>query len=88
MTKAYVQMVGRIAYLWGWPLVHSINRSIAFSKAPEPGLLGGVVPVAFNRNAMLTSYVKPAQHFVTVRIRMSCTVRATWRATKSPSFSR
>ena len=25
MTKAYVQMVGRMAYFWGWPLV------------PEPG---------------------------------------------------
>jgi len=54
-----------MAYLWGWPLVNSVNRSIAFSKAPEPGLLGGVVPVAFNRNAMLTSYISPDEHFVT-----------------------
>src|ERR1700675_4321875 len=45
MTTAYVQSVGRMAYLWGWPLVNMANRSIAFSKAPEPGLLGGVVPV-------------------------------------------
>jgi hypothetical protein len=22
MTKAYVQMVGRMAYFWGWPLVY------------------------------------------------------------------
>jgi len=65
MTTAYVQTVGRLAYLWGWPLVNSVNRSIAFSKAPEPGLLGGVVPVAFNRNAMLTSYISPDEHFVT-----------------------
>jgi len=65
MTKAYVQTVGRMAYLWGWPLVNSVNRSKAFAEAPEPGLLGGVVPVAFNRNAMLTSYVSPDQHFVT-----------------------
>jgi hypothetical protein len=28
----------------------------AFSKAPEPGLLGGVVPVTFRRNSMLTNY--------------------------------
>jgi hypothetical protein len=54
-----------MAYLWGWPLVNSVNRSRAFAEAPEPGLLGGVVPVAFNRNAMLTSYVSPDQHFVT-----------------------
>jgi hypothetical protein len=65
MTTAYVQSVGRVAYLWGWPLVNFINRSIAFSKAPEPGLLGGVLPIAFNRNAMLTNYVSPDQTFVT-----------------------
>src|SRR4029077_984337 len=65
MTTAYVQSVGRMAYLWGWPLVNVANRSDAFSKAPEPGLLGGVVPAAFNRNAMLTGYVSPDEHFVT-----------------------
>src|SRR6476619_692939 len=65
MTKEYVQMVGRMAYLWGWPLVNMANRAKAFSSAPEPGLLGGVLPVAFNRNAMLTNYIKPDQHFVT-----------------------
>jgi len=65
MTKAYVQMVGRIAYLWGWPLVNVANRANAFSKAPEPGLLGGVVPIAYGRNAMLTGYILPDQTFVT-----------------------
>jgi hypothetical protein len=65
MTKEYVQVVGRMGYLWGWPLVNMANRAAAFSKAPEPGLLGGVVPVAFNRNAMLTDYVSPDEHFVT-----------------------
>ena len=64
MTKEYVQTVGRIAYLWGWPLVNVANRADAFSKAPEPGLLGGVVPVAFNRNAMLTGYISPDEHFI------------------------
>jgi hypothetical protein len=64
MTKEYVQSVGRMAYLWGWPLVNVANRSVAFSKAPEPGLLGGLVPVAFNRIAMLTGYVSPEQHFI------------------------
>ena len=65
MTKAYVQAVGRMAYLWGWPLVNMANRAAAFSKAPEPGLLGGIVPVAFGRNAMLTGYVSPEETFVT-----------------------
>ena len=54
-----------IAYLWGWPLVNSANRAKAFAEAPEPGLLGGVVPVAFSRNAMLTNYISPDQTFVT-----------------------
>ena len=65
MTKDYVQIVGRMAYFWGWPLVNVANRAVAFSKAPEPGLLGGVVPVAFNRNAMLTGYISPEERFIT-----------------------
>jgi hypothetical protein len=54
-----------MAYLWGWPLVNSVNRSKAFAEAPEPGLLGGIVPVAYGRNAMLTGYIDPGQTFVT-----------------------
>lgn len=65
MTKAYVQSVGRMAYLWGWALVNNANRHAAFSKAPEPGLLGGVLPIAHNSLAMLTNYVSPEQRFVT-----------------------
>jgi hypothetical protein len=53
-----------MAYVWGWPLVNMANRAASFSKAPEPGLLGGVVPVAFGRNAMLTGYVSPEQTFI------------------------
>jgi hypothetical protein len=64
MTKAYVQTVGRMAYLWGWPLVNVANRSVAFSKAPEPGLLGGVVPIAFNSLALLTGYISPEEQFI------------------------
>jgi len=64
MTKEYVQMVGRMAYLWGWPLANAANRATAFSKALEPGLLGGVVPVAYNRLAMLTGYIAADQHFI------------------------
>jgi hypothetical protein len=64
MTTPYVQSVGRTAYMWGWPLVNMANRGIAFSKVPEPGLLGGVVPVAFNRIAMLLGYISPDQTFI------------------------
>src|SRR5262244_1062859 len=65
MTKPYVQAVARSAYVWGWPLVNAANRAVAFSKAPEPGLMGGVIPVAYNRLAMLTGYIAPDQHFIT-----------------------
>jgi hypothetical protein len=65
MSKEYVQMAGRMAYLWGWPLVNGANRAKAMSEAPEPGLLGGVAPVAFNRIAMLTNYWPPEARFLT-----------------------
>src|SRR6478752_3081042 len=65
MTSAYVQLVGRMAYVWGYPLVNAHNRRAAFSLAPEPGLLGGVVPVApVGFNQMLTNYVQPDQTFI------------------------
>ena len=64
MTKAYVQMVGRMAYLWGWTLVNNANRHAAFSKAPEPGLIGGILPIAHNSLAMLTNYISPNQRFI------------------------
>ena len=35
MTKAYVQMVGRMAYFWGWPLVYVYNQRTQLTKVPE-----------------------------------------------------
>jgi hypothetical protein len=65
MTTAYVQFIGRMAYLWGYPLVNAHNRRAAFAEAPAPGLLGGVVPVApLGYNAMLTNYIQPDQTFI------------------------
>ena len=46
MTTDYVQMVGRMAYLWGWPLVDSVDRAAVFVEGADPGLVGGVVPIA------------------------------------------
>ena len=65
LTKAYVQTVGRMAYMWGWPLVNMANRVASAAKVPEPGLIGGVVPTAYNRIAMLTNYIDPNQHWIT-----------------------
>ena len=65
MTPAYVQFVGHMAYMWGYPLVNAYNRRAAFAEAPAPGLLGGVVPVApIGYNSMLTNYLKPDQTFI------------------------
>ena len=66
MTKEYVQMVGRMAYVWGWPMVNSHNRRASFATAPERGYVGGVLPVApVGYNTMLTDYIKPEQTFIT-----------------------
>ena len=65
MTKAYVQMVGRMAYVWGYPMVNAHNRRVAFSQAPKPGLLGGIVPIApVGYNSMLTDYIAPEERFI------------------------
>ncbi len=65
MHKEYVKTVGRMAYVWGWPLVNSFNRRAGITQAPAPGRLGGVVPVApRGRLCMLNDYVLPKQSFV------------------------
>src|SRR5215475_5131244 len=66
MTKEYVQTVGRIAYLWGWPLINQLHRRATFAKAPEPGRLGDILPVApTGYVSMLTDYIKSEERFVT-----------------------
>jgi len=66
MPRDYVVTVARNAYLWGWPLVNQLNRRAMFAKAPEPGRLGGVLPVApTGYIAMLTDYIAADERFVT-----------------------
>ena len=65
MHKEYVKTIGRMAYVWGWPLVNIFNRRATITQAPAPGRLGGVVPVApQGRLCMLNDYVQPDQSFV------------------------
>lgn len=65
MTEAYVSQVGRYAYLWGWPMMNIHNRNVIMSKVPEPGYLGGIIPVAPpNQLAMLHGYVVPEERVV------------------------
>jgi hypothetical protein len=35
MTTSYAQTVGRMAYIWGWPLVYVYNQRNQLTKVPE-----------------------------------------------------
>ena len=86
MTNAYVQLVGRMAYVWGYPLVNAHNRRAAFAEAPEPGLLGGVVPIApIGFNQMLTDYSSRIRPSSFVRTRMSRTAEDFTALDKEPT---
>src|SRR5215510_9205339 len=66
LSKEYVQLVGRFAYVWGWPIASSFNRRAAMTSAPEPGLRGGILPNApLGYICMLTDYISADQRFVT-----------------------
>lgn len=62
ITEAYARLVARDAYFWAWPMVSMYNRRLATQHAPEPGLMGGVMPFApLNRVAMLHDYIEPQE---------------------------
>jgi hypothetical protein len=66
MHAEYARTIGRMAYVWGWPMVNQFNRRAAITQAPEPGRLNGVLPVApRGQIAMLSDYIDPGQNFVT-----------------------
>jgi hypothetical protein len=65
MTPEYVATVGRFAYIWGWPLVDNLNRSLAAKSQPGPGRMGGIAPVSPPGHiSMLTDYIKADQHMI------------------------
>ena len=67
MTKASVQMVGRMAYVWGWPLVYVYNQRTELTKAPETGAprrRHAVGPM--NKVVMLTNYISPSETFIAI----------------------
>ena len=67
MTKASVQMVGRMAYVWGWPLVYVYNQRTELTKAPEKVLLDGAIPVGpMNQVVMLTNYISPSETYMDI----------------------
>ena len=66
MTPEYAATVARFAYIWGWPLVNNLNRSIGVKDLPGPGRVGGVIPASPPGHvSMLTDYISAAEHYVT-----------------------
>ena len=62
---SYVSAVGRLAYVFGYPMVNMRNRRTRLSAAPEPGRLAGVLPASpTGRIAMLNDYIDPGQTFI------------------------
>jgi len=66
MPVEYARAMGRMAYIWGWPIVNQMNRRTTITQAPHPGLMNGVLPVApLGRLSMLHDYIVPDETFVT-----------------------
>ena len=68
MTKASLQMVGRMAYVWGWPLVYVYEPAHGTHEGPRngssrrrPAYRSDVSQVV-----MLTGYISPAETFVDI----------------------
>lgn len=65
ITKEFASILAPDVYVWGWPIVNAFHRRASFAKAPEPGLQGGILPVApTGYVSMLTQYISPAQRWV------------------------
>src|SRR6478609_461653 len=65
ITEQYARLVARDAFFWAWPMVNVYNRRLTFKDLPEPGLIGGIVPVApLNRLSMLSDYIEPQERQV------------------------
>lgn len=62
LLPSYIESVGRIAYVWGWPMVNLHNRQKMFEQVPIQGFLGGVMPVApINKLTIFPDYGTPDQ---------------------------
>ncbi|NDZ95081.1 DUF1254 domain-containing protein [Streptomyces sp. SID6673] len=64
-TPAFAASLAQDVYVWGWPIVNAFHRRASFAAAPEPGLIGGVLPAApTGYVAMLSQYIDPSQRWV------------------------
>lgn len=65
ISEQYARLVARQTYFWAWPMVNVYNRLLAMKQVPQPGLNGGIVPVAPpNHLSMLHDYIEPQERFV------------------------
>lgn len=65
ISEAYARLAASHTYFWAWPMVNIYNRRLAFDKAPEVGLMNGVLPLApLNTLSMLHDYIEPEQRWV------------------------
>jgi hypothetical protein len=64
-TEAYVRLIAREAYFWGWPLANIYARRLGFTDVSEPLHVGaGSLAAPLNRNCMFTDYITPDQRLV------------------------
>ncbi|MCF6204950.1 MAG: hypothetical protein L3J59_14985 [Methylococcaceae bacterium] len=45
LSPAYMESLGRMAYIWAWPIINMNSRHTMFSQAPESVLFGGLLPI-------------------------------------------
>lgn len=65
ITKEFAEVAAQDIYVWGWPIVNAFHRRDSFATAPEPGLRGGVLPVApVGYVSMLSGYIAPEERWV------------------------
>ena len=65
ISEEYARLVARQTYFWAWPMVNVYGRLLAMKQVPQPGLNGGIVPVAPpNHLSMLRDYIQPQERFV------------------------
>jgi hypothetical protein len=65
ITKEFAAAFAQDVYVWGWPIVNAFHRRTSFASEPEPGLNGGILPVApVGYVSMLLDYIVPEQRWV------------------------
>ncbi len=67
MTADDVEAVGRLAYVWGWPLVNMANRAdraaLMTHDGKKPRLIQGT-PVGYEQLVMQTKFVRPYERVI------------------------